>query len=60
MDEPSAMVIATVKRFGLMGLLACAIVAGLARILLRRSFNVDVPWVRPADPGAESILKGGQ
>ena len=59
-EEPTSMVISVVKRAGLVGLVACALVAGLARLLLCRSFDIHVPRVGAPDLRAESILKRRQ
>jgi hypothetical protein len=59
-EEPTAIVIAVVKRAGLVGLVACALLAGLARLLLCRSFDIHMPRVGAPDPGAESILQRRQ
>jgi len=59
-EEPTALVLAVVKRAGLVGLVACAIFAGLARLLLCRSFDVHMPRVGAPDLGAESILQRRQ
>jgi hypothetical protein len=59
-EEPTALVIAVVKRAGLVGLVACAIFAELARLLLCRSFDVHMPRVGAPDLGAESILQRRQ
>jgi hypothetical protein len=59
-EEPTSMVIAVVKRAGLVGLVACALFAGLARLLLCRSFDIHVPRVGAPDLRAESILKRRQ
>jgi hypothetical protein len=59
-EEPTALVLAVVKRAGLVGLVACAIFAELARLLLCRSFDVHMPRVGAPDLGAESILQRRQ
>ena len=55
-DEPDPKVTAMVRRFGLVGLLACSLLAGLGG-LLRRPFDIHVPRVRAADLRPETILQ---
>jgi hypothetical protein len=59
-EEPTSIVIAAVKRVGLVGLVACAIFAGLARLLLRRPLDVHMPRVGAPDLSPEPILKRRQ
>jgi hypothetical protein len=59
-EEPTAIVIAVVNRAGLAGLVACALFAGLARLLLCRSFDIHMPRVGAPDLRAESILQRRQ
>jgi hypothetical protein len=59
-EEPTAIVMAVVKRAGLVGLVACALFAGLARLLLCRSFDIHMSRVGASDLGAESILQRRQ
>jgi hypothetical protein len=59
-EEPTTIVIDVVKRAGLVGLVACALFAGLARLLLCRSFDIHVPRIGAPDLGAKSILQRRQ
>ncbi len=56
-DDPSPIVMAMATRFGLVGLIACAIFASLTRLLLRRPLDVHMPRVGAADLSPETILK---
>jgi hypothetical protein len=59
-EEPAPIVVAIVKRAGPVGLVACALFAGLARLLLRRSFDIHMPRVGAPDLRAEPILQRRQ
>jgi hypothetical protein len=55
-DEPDPKVIAIVKRFGLVGLIVCALLASLGG-LLRRPLDIHVSRVRAPDLRSETILQ---
>jgi hypothetical protein len=59
-DEPNPIVTAVATRFGLVGLVACAICASSARLLLRRPLDVHVPRAGAVDLSPETILKRRQ
>ena len=59
-DEPRPIVIAMATRFGLVGLVACAIFASLARLLLRRPLDVHMPRIGAANLSPEPVLKRRQ
>jgi len=59
-EEPAPIVIVIVKRAGLVGLVACALFAGLARLLLCRSLDIHMPRVGAANLSPESILQRRQ
>jgi len=55
-DDPDPKVTAMVRRFGLVGLIACAVLAGMGG-LLRRPFDIHMPRVRAPDLRPETILQ---
>ena len=58
-DEPDARIVGAVKRFGLIGLIACTVLAALGR-LLHRPFDINMPGIHPPDLGSESITQRRQ
>jgi len=58
-DEPDPRIVGAVKRFGLVGLIVCAVLAGLAR-LLRRPFDVNMPRITTPDLGSKTIAQRRQ
>ena len=58
-DEPDPRIVGAVRRFGLAGLIGCALLAGLAR-LLRRPFDVNMTRINTPDLGSESIAQRRQ
>jgi len=55
-EDPDPKITATVRRFGLVGLIVCALLVALGG-LLRRPFDVHMPRVRAADLRPETILQ---
>ena len=58
-DEPDPRIVGAVRRFGLVGLVSGAVLAGLAR-LLRRPFDVNMPRIDTPDLGSEAITERRQ
>ncbi len=59
-DEPNPIVTAVATRFGLVGLVACAIFASSARLLLRWALDVHMPRIGATDLSPKSVLKRRQ
>ena len=55
-EEPDPKVIAMVRRFGLVGLIVCAVLAS-ARRLLRRTLNIHMARVRTPYLRPETIVQ---
>ena len=58
-DEPDPRIVGAVKRFGLVGLVVCAVLAGLAR-LLHRPLNVNMSRINAPDLGSEPVAQRRQ
>lgn len=58
-ESDPEMIVGAVKRFGLVGLVVCAVLAAVGR-LLRRPFDVNMPRIDTPDLGPESIAQRRQ